>query len=58
MFKALSCISSRNVRVVLLDYFSHQQYSIEDVQSLSQTKFNDWIGYANVIRSMLWLGLV
>lgn len=55
MFKALSCISSRNVRVVLLDYFSHQQYSIEDVQSLSQTKFNDWIGYANVIRSMLWL---
>ena len=55
VFKALSCISSQNVRVVLLDYFSHQQYNIEDVQYLSQIKFCDWIGYANVIRSMLWL---
>lgn len=55
VFKALSCISSQNVRVVLLDYFSNQQYDIEDVQSLSQIRFRDWIGYANAIRSMLWL---
>lgn len=55
VFKALSCISSQNVRVVLLDYFSNQQYDIEDVQCLSQIRFLDWIGYANAIRSMLWL---
>lgn len=55
VFKALSCISSQNVRVVLLDYFSNQQYDIEDVQRLSQIRFFDWIGYANAIRSMLWL---
>lgn len=55
VFKSLSCISSQNVRVVLLDYFSNQQYDIEDVQRLSQIRFLDWIGYANAIRSMLWL---
>ena len=55
VFKALSCISSQNVRVILLDYFSNQQYDIEDVQRLSQIRFLDWIGYANAIRSMLWL---
>ena len=55
VFKALSCISSQNVRVVLLDYFSNQQYDIEDIQRLSQIRFLDWIGYANAIRSMLWL---
>ena len=55
VFKTLSCISSQNVRVVLLDYFSYQQYNIEDVRRLSQIRFCDWIGYANVIRTMLWL---
>ncbi|MFW5677724.1 MAG: hypothetical protein ACOCNL_15915, partial [Acetivibrio ethanolgignens] len=34
VFKTLSCISSQNVRVVLMDYFSNQQYNIEDVQCL------------------------
>lgn len=48
-------ISSQNVMVVLLDYFSNQQYDIEDVQRLSQIRFLDWIGYANAIRSMFWL---
>lgn len=55
VFKTLSCISSQNVRVVLLDYFSNQQYDIEDVRRLSQIRFCDWTGYANAIRSMLWL---
>lgn len=55
VFKTLSCISSQNVRVVLLDYFSNQNYNIEDVQRLSQIRFCDWTGYANAIRSMLWL---
>ena len=55
VFKVLSCISSQNVRIVLLDYFSNQQYNIEDVLRLSQIRFSDWTGYANTIRSMLWL---
>lgn len=55
VFKALPCIDSKNIRVVLLDYFSDQQYDIEDAQRLSQIEFGDWIGYANCIRTMLWL---
>ena len=55
VFKILPCISSQNVRVVLLDYFTSQQYDIEDVQRLSRIRFYDWTGYANAIRSMLWL---
>ena len=55
VFKALPCIESKNIRVVLLDYFSNQQYDIKDVQRLSQIEFGDWIGYANCIRTMLWL---
>lgn len=55
VFKALSCISSQNVRVVLLDYFSNRQYDLKDVQRLSQIKFCDWVGYANAIRAILWL---
>lgn len=55
IFKVISCISSQNVRIVLLDYFSNQLYNIEDIQHLSQIRFCDWVGYAEAIRSMLWL---
>lgn len=55
VFKTLSCISSQNVRIILLDYFANHKYTIEDVKRLTQIKFCDWIGYANVIKSMLWL---
>ena len=55
VFKVISCVSSQNVRVVLLDYFSNHQYDIEDVKRLSQIRFHDWIGYSNAIKSMLWL---
>lgn len=55
VFKSLSCISSQNVRIILLDYFSNHKYNIEDVKRLTQIRFCDWIGYANVIKSMLWL---
>ncbi len=55
IFKALSCVSSRNVRLILLDYFSYHKYQIEDIRQLSQITFIDWLQFANVIKSMLWL---
>lgn len=55
VFKALPCIESKNIRVVLLNYFSNNQYDIKDIQRLSQIEFCDWVGYANSIRTMLWL---
>lgn len=55
IFKTLSCVSSRNVRLLLLDYFSHHKYQIEDIEKLSQITFIDWVQFANVIRTMLWL---
>ncbi len=55
VFKVLPCTSSKSLRIILLDYFSHQHYRIDDIQNLSQIEFVDWVGYANVIKSMLWL---
>lgn len=55
IFKLLPCIASRNIRVILLDYFSCCNYTTKDVEKISEVKFVDWIGYANVIRTMLWL---
>ncbi|MDE6434363.1 MAG: hypothetical protein K2L07_09050 [Lachnospiraceae bacterium] len=55
VFKALPCVSSQNVRLILLDYFSENKYVSSDVQQLSQICFSDWVGYANAIKAMLWL---
>lgn len=55
VFKTITCVSSKNIRIILLDYFSHQEYHLEDIYKLSQNTFNDWIGFASVINTMLWL---
>ncbi|MCM1191580.1 MAG: hypothetical protein NC389_04015 [Acetatifactor muris] len=55
VFKTLPCVSSQNVRLILLDYFSENKYVSADVLQLSKICFADWVGYANVIKSMLWL---
>lgn len=55
IFKTITCVATKNVRVILMDYFSHQEYRLEDVYQLSQCIFTDWIGFANTIKTMLWL---
>ena len=55
VFKTVSCVESKNIRVILMDYFSYQPYDLEDLHQLSQCEFNDWIGFASVIKTMLWL---
>lgn len=55
VFKALSCVSSKSIRLMLMDYFSQYEYALADVQKLAKIHFADWVGYANAIKAMLWL---
>ncbi len=55
IFKTIACVASKNVRVILLDYFSNQEYRLDDIQQLSQCPFTDWISFAGAIKTMLWL---
>ena len=55
LFDVLSCVSSRNIRLMLLDYFTRNQFDSDDIQRLAEVPFADWLGYANAIKSMLWL---
>lgn len=55
VFKMLPCVESKNIRVILMDYFSHQPCNLDDLYQLSQCEFTDWIGFASVIKTMLWL---
>lgn len=54
-FDVLSCVSSRNIRLILLDYFTRNRFDSGDIQRLAEVPFADWLGYANAIKSMLWL---
>lgn len=54
-FDVLSCVSSRNIRLILLDYFTRNRFDSDDIQRLAEVPFADWLGYANAIKSMLWL---
>ena len=55
VFKTVSCVESKNIRVILMDYFSRRPYDLVNLHQLSQCKFTDWIGFASVIKTMLWL---
>ena len=55
VFKAITCVAAKNIRVILMDYFSRQAYRLEDIYQLSQRIFSDWIGFASAIKTMLWL---
>ena len=55
VFKTVPCVESKNIRVILMDYFSHQDFNLDDLHQLSQCRFTDWIGFASVIKTMLWL---
>ena len=55
VFKTVPCVESKNIRVILMDYFSHQPCNLDDLHQLSQCEFTDWIGFASAIKTMLWL---
>lgn len=55
VFKTLSCVSSKSVRLILMDYFSKYKYVLAEVQQFAKIQFEDWVGYANAIKAMLWL---
>lgn len=55
VFKTVPCVESKNIRVILMDYFSHRDFNLDDLHHLSQCRFTDWIGFASAIKTMLWL---
>ena len=55
VFKTIQCVDSKNIRVILMDYFSRQPFDFADLHQLSQCEFTDWIGFSSAIKTMLWL---
>lgn len=55
MIKTLPCVDSQSVRIVLLEYFTRNNYRLADIKRISNICFTNWEGYANVIKSALWL---
>ena len=52
---AINCIASSNIRFLLFDYFTANEYTQEFIYRLAATQFSDWTAYAGVLNSMLWL---
>lgn len=55
VLKALACVSSQNVRLILMDYFSQNKYVLAEIQQFAKVQFADWVGYGNAIKAMIWL---
>lgn len=55
VFKTITCVPSNAIQILLMDYFTKQEYVKGDIYIISQNKFNDWISFASVIKTMLWL---
>ena len=55
VFNAISCVKSKSIGAILFDYFSNQKYLLEDIYQLSQIEFTDWIGFAAIVKTLLWL---
>lgn len=52
---ALNCIDSSNIRYLLFDYLTSNEYTQAFVYRLAATRFSDWTAYAGVLNAMLWL---
>lgn len=52
---AINCIESSNVRFLLFDYFTSNEYTQAFIYRLATTHFSDWTAYAGVLNAMLWL---
>ena len=55
VFKTIACVDSKSIRIILMGYFSNQEYILDDICKLSKIIFEDWLGFASVIKTMLWL---
>lgn len=55
VLKAVACVSSQNVRLILMDYFSNNKYVLAEIQQFGKIQFADWVGYGNAIKAMIWL---
>ena len=55
LMKALKCVESKYVGIILIEYFTNYEYSWDDIQMIAKNDYSDWIAFGKVIRAILWL---
>lgn len=53
--KALNCVESKYVSIILMEYFTNYEYSLDDIQMIAKNDYKDWIAFGKVIKAILWL---
>lgn len=55
LMKALNCVESKYVSIILMEYFTNYEYSLDDIQMIAKNDYKDWIAFGKVIKAILWL---
>ena len=55
LMKALKCVESKYVGIILMEYFTNYEYSRDDIQMIAKNDYKDWVAFGKVIRAILWL---
>lgn len=55
LMKALNCVESKYVSIILMEYFTNYEYSLDDIQMIAKNDYKDWIVFGKVIKAILWL---
>jgi len=55
LLHSLRCISSHNTRLMLMDYYLTHEYDQDDFINMCKITCEDWIKYAGILKTALWL---
>lgn len=55
LMKALECVESKYVGIILMEYFTNYEHSWDDIQMIAKNDYKDWVAFGKVIRAILWL---
>lgn len=55
LMKALKCVESKYVGIILMEYFTNYEHSWDDIQMIAKNDYKDWVAFGKVIRAILWL---
>ena len=55
LVNSLKCVESKQVGIILMEYFTNYEYSKADIQLVAKNNYGDWVAFGNVIKAILWL---
>lgn len=55
LMKALKCVESKYVSIILMEYFTNYEYSLDDIQMIAKNDYSDWVAFGKAIKAILWL---